>query len=96
MYSNGAKAAEFRTIVGKTCKLVNFLETIYGWCGTAYDLTRPGNIVTVLFGLWVPVVLRKLDTGYRLISTYMQSFMDGEAVNMLERGELKQEEFEIV
>jgi hypothetical protein len=83
--------------VGSTCKRVVFFETPSGWCGSASDKIETGDVVAVLFRSRMPFVLRRHGSGYRLVSPcYLQGFMDGEAIDPWKKGELKQEDFEII
>jgi hypothetical protein len=44
-----------------------------------------GDIVCVLLGLRVPIVLRKVENHYEIVSTvYVHGLMNGEAIDVLE------------
>jgi len=41
----------------------------------------PGDVVAVLNGLSIPLILRKVETGYEVVGDcYIHGLMDGEAV----------------
>ena len=53
-------------------------------------------MVAILFRLRVPFILRKHNSGYRLVGDcYIQGLIDGKAMAMLKNGELESEMFEI-
>lgn len=60
--------------------------------------SRPGDIVVSVEGAKVPLVLREQESRhgfktYSLVGTaYVHGFMDGEALNLVEKGELLEEE----
>lgn len=56
----------------------------------------PGDKVCVLFGGRVPYILREQDGYHQLVGdAYLPDFMDGQAMDMLDAGELQEEVFEI-
>jgi hypothetical protein len=60
--------------------------------------TIPGDIVCVLFGGSKPYVLRPIPhTDHHLFvgECYVHGLMDGEAIDMLERGELDRQWFKL-
>lgn len=57
---------------------------------------QPGDIVCVLFGAQVPFILRRKDSRYQLVGeSYVHGIMYGEAIKMLEDGELEKQTFSI-
>jgi Heterokaryon incompatibility protein (HET) len=57
---------------------------------------QPGDLICVLLGCHVPVALRRVGTHYQFIrSVYLDGIMFGEAMEALERGEVKLEDFEL-
>lgn len=55
-----------------------------------------GDIVCVLQGSRVPVLLRKIEDYYHFVSTcFVLGLMDGEAAQMLERGEVFMQQFNV-
>jgi hypothetical protein len=61
----------------------------------AKDVTE-GGIICIPLGCCHPVVLQKFEDHYiNMGEAYIDGFMDGKAMDMLERGELKLEEFQI-
>ncbi|OCL05183.1 hypothetical protein AOQ84DRAFT_299424, partial [Glonium stellatum] len=55
-----------------------------------------GDVVCILFGADVPFILRKTETGYRLVGeSYVHGIMYGEAIKMFEDGELGRQTFNI-
>ena len=86
----------FQDLIKITCRGLTFFSVSQGWHGTASGATEPGDVVAILFGSRVPFILRKHNSGYRLVSNcYVQGLMDGEAMAMLKNGELESEIFEI-
>ena len=68
----------------------SFFITKKGYMGLAPPDARPGDAVAVLFGSKVPFVLRPRESGtFELIGeTHVQGLMDGQAVEMLQAGEM--------
>ena len=67
-----------------------------GYFGLGPVVMRPGDIVCVLFGAQVPLILRRKDSRYRLVGeSYVHGIMYGEAIKMLEDGELEKQTFSI-
>ena len=86
----------FQNLISITCKGLTFFSVSQGWHGTASGAIEPGDVVAILFGSRVPFILRKHNSGYRLVGDcYVQGLMDGEAMAMLKNGELESEMFEI-
>jgi hypothetical protein len=80
------------------CRGRTFLITEKGYYGLGPRITKPGDLCCVLFGADVPFILRKVDGAekYKLVGeAYIHGLMDGEAMGMLEKGELKMEKFVI-
>jgi hypothetical protein len=58
-------------------------------------MAQQGDLVCVLFGCSVPVVLRRLDedNSYTFIGEcYLHGFMDGEAIAMQVKKDIKEQE----
>lgn len=69
-----------------------------GWVGQAAcpNLVENGDVVYVLLGCPVPMVLRPVEDHYEVISDiYVDGIMFGEAIEALERGEVKLQDFEL-
>ena len=67
-----------------------------GYFGALPKQAKQGDLVCVLFGCTVPVVLRKLDdiSSYMFVGEcYLHGFMDGEAIAMQVKKELKEQDF---
>jgi hypothetical protein len=57
-----------------------FFSTVNGYFGTAAGLVEEGDRIAVFAGLEMPVVLRRVDQGYSLIThAYVHGIMHGEA-----------------
>jgi hypothetical protein len=83
-----------------TIKVTNtkhaYFHTSQGFNAVGSDFVEPGDQLVVFFGSRMPFVIRKLGTCYRLISEcYVSNFMNGEAIEMWERNELKEQTVEI-
>ena len=67
-----------------------------GYFGVGPAVMQPGDIVCVLFGAQVPFILRRKDSRYQLVGeSYVHGIMHGEAIKMLEDGELEKQTFNI-
>ncbi|KAF2813823.1 uncharacterized protein BDZ99DRAFT_225630 [Mytilinidion resinicola] len=67
-----------------------------GYVGSRRDLLQSSDKICVLFGGRVPYILRPQQHYYQLIGeAYLDGFMEGKAMDMLDRGELAEEVFEI-
>ena len=67
-----------------------------GYFGLGPAVMQPGDIVCVLFGTQVPFILRRKDSCYQLVGqSYVHGIMHGEAINMLQDGELEKQTFSI-
>jgi hypothetical protein len=77
-----------------------------GYIGLAPSLVKDGDIIVVLYGGRVPYILRRVDTipvdgitkpTYQLVEdSRVAGLMYGEAITMLDKGELREEEFTLV
>jgi hypothetical protein len=64
--------------------------------GLASEEVVEGDLICIPLGCCHPVILRKVDDHYiNLGEAFVDGYMYGEAMEMLERGELKLEEFEL-
>lgn len=64
----------------------NLFTTVGGYVGATVCRLQPGDEVYILFGGKMPVVLRKVDDGYRLVaSVYIHGVMKGEAMEEFEQ-----------
>ena len=70
-----------------------------GHIGSLPEETEIGDLVCILLGCSVPVVLRKqegVEHGYEFVGEcYLHGLMDGEAMAMLENGQLKAEDINL-
>lgn len=67
-----------------------------GYFGVGPAVMQPGDIVCILFGAQVPFILRRKDSRYQLVGeSYVHGIMYGEAIKMLEDGELEKQAFSI-
>ncbi|EKG14333.1 Heterokaryon incompatibility [Macrophomina phaseolina MS6] len=70
-----------------------------GFCGLGPDVTQPGDNIVVFFGGQVPFILRPQNESeeYSLCGEcYVDGMMYGEAIEMLEEGELEEQTFSLV
>lgn len=73
-------------------------RTEKGYVGTGFRTPQVGDKVCILKGGNVPFVLRKRDEGddYELVGdAYVHGIMEGEVINMAEKGEVDEREFEL-
>jgi hypothetical protein len=69
----------------------NLFLTAGGYVRATLDRLQPGNEIFILFGSSMPVVLRKFDGAYRLVTqVYLHSVMNGEVVDDFLADEQKQ------
>jgi hypothetical protein len=62
--------------------------------GIASEAIEEGDLVCISLGCCHPVILRKVEDHYiNLGEAYVDGYMYGEAMGMLEREELKSEQF---
>ncbi|RYP56139.1 hypothetical protein DL771_012084 [Monosporascus sp. 5C6A] len=76
-----------------------FARTTRGYYVMGPQVMEKGDIVCMLFGGKMPFCLRHcLDSQFYLLvgECYIHGFMNGEAVDMLERGEFCEDDFEVV
>jgi hypothetical protein len=67
-----------------------------GFLGYGPKWIQEGDLVCVLQNCRVPVLLRRVDNHYHFISTcFVLGVMDGEAVEMVKRGEICMQQFDI-
>lgn len=71
-----------------------FFVTEKGLIGLAPKHIQAGDEVCIFFGGKVPFTVRQTEDHYTLVEeTYLHGFMDGEAIKLLERGELSSAKF---
>lgn len=71
-------------------------RTEKGYLGMGPPAAEKGDLVFVLPGCTVPFVLRKIESGYRVIGEcYTHGIMDGEAIVYVANNKLSLEELEI-
>lgn len=76
------------------CTGRTFLLTQNGYYGLGSCMAKPGDICCILFGATVPFLLRKTDKEghYKLVAeAYIHGIMRGEAISMLQKGELHEQ-----
>jgi hypothetical protein len=87
-WSRAANGASSHRVFGRTSK---------GYFVLAPRVMQVGDIVCVLFGGKMPFILRPWGQRYLLAGEcYVHGLMDGEAMGMLERGEVKEEVFHVI
>ena len=70
--------------------------TKMGYMGLARRGARVGDVCAVLFGGAIPFLLRKVDEHYTLVSEcFTRGLMEGQAVEMWKRGDIKDIMFDI-
>lgn len=66
------------------------MTTSNGYIGIAPKQALPGDCICVLPGCYDPMVLRQIDESFEIVGPcYVCGIMQGEAINMATRGELK-------
>jgi hypothetical protein len=84
------------TRLSEYSETVRHFYTRKGYLGFSPQWARKGDLVCVLQGCRLPVLLRKVDDYYHFISTCLVlGRMDGEAAEMLNRGEIVMQQFAI-
>ncbi|KAH9205109.1 heterokaryon incompatibility protein-domain-containing protein [Leptodontidium sp. 2 PMI_412] len=84
--------------ISRFCTGRNVFSTRRGRTGLGPEILKKGDLCCILFGACVPILLRPLEKGYKLVGeAYIQGVMKGEAVTELKRGDLYEEQsFDIV
>ncbi|CAG5190318.1 uncharacterized protein ALTATR162_LOCUS12173 [Alternaria atra] len=68
-----------------------------GCIGIANGKPLHTDVLTVLLGGTMPFILRKIGNQYKLVcEAYVHGFMHGRAIDMIDRGELKLQNFDII
>ncbi len=74
-----------------------FFITPKGYMGLSSVILAHTDLIVILFGASVPFVLRRVDDQYTLIGeAYVHGFMNGEAIEMMKRGERETQYMEII
>ncbi|KAJ3532563.1 hypothetical protein NM208_g8383 [Fusarium decemcellulare] len=61
--------------------------------GSLQDQIRVGDMVCIVYGCSTPLVIRRVEDKYHVLGeAYLEGMMDGEAVDLVERGVLPEEE----
>ncbi|OCK99030.1 HET-domain-containing protein, partial [Cenococcum geophilum 1.58] len=89
-------AYPYRSAAVRALKRRRLFYSKNGYFGLGPSVMQPGDIVCVLFGAQVPFILRRKDSRYQLVGeSYVHGIMYGEAIKMLEDGELEKQTFSI-
>lgn len=79
------------------CSNRAFFVTARGFYGLGPDITRPGDLCSILFGADVPMVLRSQGLHFKLLGeAYIRDLMHGQVSGMLLREEVLERQFEII
>jgi hypothetical protein len=74
-----------------------FARTTEGYYVLGPRVMETGDVISVLFGGKVPFCLRPWGSHYLLVGEcYVHGFMNGESVDMLERGRISEEVFKVI
>ncbi|KAK5661163.1 hypothetical protein OQA88_11054 [Cercophora sp. LCS_1] len=88
--------SRYADICVAACEKKRFFATKSGFLGLAFPNVCAGDFVVVFPGLKVPLVLRRDEWGYRIVSdAYVQGVMDGELHQAAKGGEFELREFGI-
>ncbi|KAF4631737.1 hypothetical protein G7Y89_g6397 [Cudoniella acicularis] len=86
----------FYETMTRVCAGRTFFLTQKGYYGLGPWGMREGDMVCVLFGAAVPFIIRPQDGPWKLVGeAYVHGIMDGEAIKMWQRNELKDKTFQI-
>ncbi|KAK4118110.1 HET-domain-containing protein [Parathielavia appendiculata] len=100
-----ADEADYNHVYGafdRTCKERRLMLTERGFIGWApdnmygkyQDQTRIGDVICILHGLSVPLLVRPLRDRWQVVGeAYVQGFMNGEALALLESGDCMERTF---
>lgn len=95
-YADEGDAGIIASAIGENHHFSDVLTTSEGRQGLTSGPVAIGDTIAIVFGSAHPYILRKRDDAYRLVGVcFVEDYMDGEAVEMWEAGELSQEVFEI-
>jgi hypothetical protein len=73
-----------------------FFMSYKKYMGLAPAESKSGDFVCIVFGCDKPVILRQIDDHYIFIGeVYFHGWMDGEALSLLDSGQLQAQDFEI-
>lgn len=93
-----ALVAHFRTMVGGYTVGRRLFRTRKGYLGLGSHEPQSGDLVCIFFGGAVPFLLRRRDggSGYELVGdAHVHGVMQGEAVDMWQRGETECQTFDL-
>ncbi|KAI9744545.1 MAG: hypothetical protein M1818_002074 [Claussenomyces sp. TS43310] len=94
---NSSIIAEFLEKVQSIVWNRRFIKTAKGFFGLVPPAATSSDLICILFGCSVPVVLRKHEDCFTLIGEcYIHGMMDGEAMKLLQSGEVTAEELKLV
>jgi hypothetical protein len=80
----------------RACHHRRVFGTRNGYVGLGPGAMEADDVVAVFFGFPTPFILRRVDDYYLLVGeAYVYGIMRGEVLQMCQRGEIEEEEFEI-
>lgn len=89
-----ADVQEYVRIVRINISTRCLFTTTKGYAGYGRSILQPGDKMCVLYGGYVPYILRPDNRYYKLIGeAYIPEFMHGRAMDMLDAGQLEKEVF---
>jgi hypothetical protein len=88
---------KYAKLINGICHSRSFIVTEKGYYGLAPWITKPGDVCSVFLGADVPFILRP-RSGYQIAAdefrlvgeSYVQGFMNGEAVELMRAGQFSQ------
>ncbi|KAJ4345328.1 uncharacterized protein N0V89_011458 [Didymosphaeria variabile] len=95
MYSRSSQAFQMINFVWSTMQARSTIRSSKGHFGNAPLDTKVGDQICIFKGCRFPVILRKQPQYVYVGPCFLLGFMDGEIVDMAERGEVQEERFEI-
>ncbi|KAK0101813.1 hypothetical protein ONS95_006963 [Cadophora gregata] len=94
--AEGGDALAWNGGLSRVCHRRSLFRTRKGYYGLGPAEIQRDDMVVVLFGGTTPYVLRPTDQGYWFVGEcYVHGLMNGEALAMMDRGELKEKTFVI-
>jgi hypothetical protein len=94
----GGSASDFLLAANQACHYRRFFMTTRGYFGIGPERLQTWDTVAVLFGGKTPYVLTAAaDSCFKFLGEcYVHGIMDGEVVNMLNKGELKEQTVQLL
>jgi hypothetical protein len=97
-HAEGGDRYDFLAIANQRCHMRRFFITRDGYYGIGPELLRNWDRIAILFGGRVPYALRSTGSGqFKFLGEcYVHGIMNGEAIEMLKKGQFNKQTFRIL